>query len=104
MIDTKDWVLLPGIFADDAIFDIRGQARVRSGAERCRPAPIIEILGEDRATAIWPCFGYLDDHGKLIRGYDHYHEERRRIGEGWLIDRHSLTRPRLDGDYPTVDI
>jgi hypothetical protein len=63
-------------------------------------APIIEITGTDTAKAIWPLFDFIDDGVNALRGYGHYHENYRKIGERWLTSTVLLTRVRTDGVHP----
>jgi hypothetical protein len=64
-------------------------------------APMIDILDEDSATAIWPLFDYIDDRaGNSLQGCGHYHERYRRAGDRWLIAESRVTRLRLDGRHP----
>jgi hypothetical protein len=63
-------------------------------------APIIEITGADTAKAIWPLFDFIDDGKHAMRGYGHYHDKYRRVGDRWLISSCRLTRIRTDGTHP----
>jgi hypothetical protein len=64
-------------------------------------APVIEIEDADNARAIWPMFDYIDNRaGSSLKGYGHYHERYRRVGQRWLIAESRLTRIRLDGRHP----
>lgn len=63
-------------------------------------APIIEITSSSTARAIWPLNDYIDDGKHSYKGYGHYHNEYRKVGERWLISRMSLTRLRIDGTHP----
>jgi hypothetical protein len=63
-------------------------------------APIIDIVDADTATAIWPLFDYIEDGGKVLKGYGHYHDRYRRVGDDWLISHCRLSRLRLDGVHP----
>lgn len=62
--------------------------------------PIIDILGPDTATGIWPLFDYVDDGTHSVKAYGHYYETYKKIGEDWLIDYLILTRLRIDGTPP----
>lgn len=66
-------------------------------------APIIDVVGSDRGTGIWPFFDYIDDGKRAMRGYGHYHEEYRRVEGRWLISSVALTRIRADGEHPNAD-
>lgn len=63
-------------------------------------APIIEVTGPDSAKAIWPMFDFIDDGRNALRGYGHYHETYRKVGDRWLTATLALTRIRTDGVHP----
>lgn len=66
-------------------------------------APIIDVVSENHATAIWPLFDYIDDGKNALKGYGHYHEEYRPGSDGrWLISQVRLTRIRADGQHPLI--
>lgn len=121
-MDTGDWDGFASLFAEDALFDVRGALEekpdlsalgepirgraaitdyVRGGISVLTSAhyghmPEIEILSEDSATGIWA----LDDILRppaggpftLFRGHGHYHERYSRIDGRWLIAELRITR------------
>jgi hypothetical protein len=64
--------------------------------------PIIDIVGPDVATAIWPLFDYIDNGRAAMKGYGHYHERYRKENGHWRISHLALTRLRKDGTHPAT--
>lgn len=63
-------------------------------------APIITVTGSDTAKAIWPFSDYLDSGTHSLKGYGHYHDEYRKVGDRWLISYVSFLKVRTDGTHP----
>jgi hypothetical protein len=85
---------------NDAIADF-----IRAGVETWvtvhqGAAPIIDILGPDDATGIWPIFDLLDNGSTTLRGYGHYHDRYRREDGVWRIASFRISRLRLEGQHP----
>jgi len=128
-IDTKQWELLAGLFADDARF--QGLGSVASGAgvaafvaavsERLADCvsihhchmPDLVFLDDVTARGVWamedlvhwsrPVPSREAPGAPGFRGYGHYEEEYRRVGETWKISYLRLTRLRIDpmaADHP----
>jgi hypothetical protein len=62
-------------------------------------APVITIIDEENASAIWPIFDYLN-WGEPFKGYAHYHDTYRKVQGEWRISSILLTRIASDGAYP----
>jgi SnoaL-like protein len=117
-VDTKDWDLFRGVFADDVRVWYPSSTEWIEGADAVVAhvskafvpeaisvhqgyMPEIEHTGPDTAKGIWPM---RDDvqmprpGGRVWRllGAGHYHEEYRRIGTQWKISSLVLTRLRVD--------
>ena len=63
--------------------------------------PEIEITGANTASGIWAMEDLLTfpaavDAPDGHRGYGHYRETYKRVGDAWLIDGLTLTRLRMD--------
>jgi len=67
-------------------------------------APIIDVLGVDDATAIWPMYDCVESSANVMHGYGFYHETYRRDGARWYIRELVLTRLRMDGKNPLRDL
>jgi len=123
LIDTGQWDELRGVFtADLKIMIPDGKVWLEGGdayaaslkfglenAVSCHQGLTaeIEILGADTARAIWAMqdvIEWADRHPregwKAITGRGHYHETYRREDEQWRIATLSLTRLRLDIEWP----
>jgi SnoaL-like domain len=118
-VDTKDWIALREVFADDIVVydhvdeptdrDIRyrdadsfvefirtgmlGKISVHHGH-----MPELRRIDDDTASGIWSMEDLVQDQatGKGIRGLGHYHERYIRTGGGWKIKELRLTRLRVD--------
>jgi len=123
LIDTGQWDELRGVFtADLKIMTPDGKVWLEGGdayaaslkfglanAVSCHQGLTaeIEILGADTARAIWAMqdvIEWADRHPregwKAITGRGHYHETYRREDGQWRIATLSLTRLRLDIEWP----
>lgn len=123
LIDTKQWEQLPRLFASDLkIVTPDGKVWMEGGnnyaaslkfgltdAVSCHQGLTgeIDILDEDNAAAIWAMQDIItwpDRHPregwKAITGRGHYHETYRREQGEWRIATLSLTRLRLDIEWP----
>lgn len=123
LIDTKEWDELRGVFtADLKIVTPDGTvwleggdayaARLKFGLESavsCHQGLTaeIEITGADTARAIWAMQDVIAwearhprEGWKAITGRGHYHETYRRQDGEWRIATLSLTRLRLDIEWP----
>ena len=124
-MDTKDWAALEGVFAPDAVMDMRGEMRdgrgdsgltqgaaaivrfMRASIETVTTVhhghtPEIDIQDADNASGIWAMEDVLrwpDDSPapiRHLRGFGHYHETYRKIDGQWRIQSTRLTRLRVD--------
>lgn len=123
LMDTKQWDELREVFTTDMkVLTPEGQvyaeggagyaAALRNSLERavsCHQGLMgeVEVIDADNARAIWamqdvitwenrhPAAGW-----KSIVGRGHYHETYRREGGRWRIDTLTLTRLRLDIEWP----
>jgi SnoaL-like domain len=113
-MDTKDWVAMREVFADDVVIDTSGSGGgVVSGADEfvaflvgaigevitvhhCH-TPEIELTPDGTATGVWAMEDRLRwPNGSELHGFGHYHETYERIDGTWRITRLTLTRLRLD--------
>ncbi len=121
-VDTKQWEHLRALFTPDARLEGLGSAP--SGAtvdifingistrfkdavsiHYC-PTPEIRLTGADSARGVWSMMDYVQwtngfspreaPNARGFRGYGHYEEEYRRVGETWKIALLRLTRIRVD--------
>ena len=67
-------------------------------------APVITIDDDTSAHGIWPLFDIISDGERTLRGYGHYHERYRKVGDRWLIASFRITRLLVEGDYPRGDL
>jgi hypothetical protein len=123
-MDTKDWAGFAGVFAPDAVMDMRGENRTGGNADdqyvagaqkiadfvRSNVDPVttvhhghtpeITLTGPDSATGIWAMEDQLrwPEGGplKTLSGWGHYHETYVRIDGRWYIKSTKLTRLRVD--------
>ncbi len=123
-MDTKDWTGLQAVFAEDAEFDMRGEAAdpskaadglvtgaakiaafIRNAVEDLVTVhhghmPEIELTSASTAKGIWAMEDLLRwPTGATItalHGFGHYHETYRLTEEGWRIQTSRLTRLRVD--------
>lgn len=123
LMDTGQWDELRGVFtADLKIITPNGKVWMEGGdayaaslqyglenAVSCHQGLTaeIEILDTDNAMAIWAMQDVIEwkDHHpregwKAITGRGHYHETYRRQDGEWRIATLSLTRLRLDIEWP----
>jgi hypothetical protein len=121
LVDTKRWSEWRRLFTDDCVVDVQlphthdvtpdefvaavshSLANVRSVHQV--HAPVIELLGPERARGVWAMFDWLElppDHqfhrqGQPHRiGYGYYEEEYRRQEGTWRISILRLRRLRVD--------
>lgn len=121
-IDTKQWALLAGVFADDCRFEGLGSAPpgadvatfVRGVSTRLGPTisvhhvhqPEIMLTSATTARGVWAMEDFVEwqDGGavkeapgsKGFRGYGYYEEEYRKVDGDWKICFLRLTRLRID--------
>lgn len=118
-MDTKQWPLLPGLFAPDIkVLTPAGDVYMDGGPafaaslQRSLEHSVsvhqgfmgeIEIIDAQNATAVWAMqdvIEWADKHPtqgwKSITGRGHYHETYVKRGGAWLIATLMLTRLRLD--------
>ena len=69
------------------------QAPMRVSAQTM---PIIDLHGENEASAIWAMQDYVQVGDRTFKGYGHYHERYRRENGVWKISSWKLTRLRVD--------
>lgn len=123
LMDTKQWDDLAGVFTTDMqVLTPEGKVYAEGGAAyaaalrnslqhavSCHQGfnGEIEVIDADNATAIWPMQDVItweDRHPitgwKSILGRGHYHETYRRENGAWRIAILTLTRLRLDIEWP----
>lgn len=123
LMDTKRWDELRGVFTADlkvltpegAVYAEGGEtyaAALRHSLERavsCHQGLMgeVEVIDADNARAIWGMQDVItwdDRHPaagwKSIVGRGHYHETYRREDGAWKIATLTLTRLRLDVEWP----
>jgi hypothetical protein len=59
-------------------------------------SPMIDVLSETEAKAIWPMEDIVTLPRQKIHGWGHYHETYRKIGGEWKIQTSFLKRLRLE--------
>ena len=119
-VDSKDWDAWLDLFTPDAAFEWdnavatlgrdgetsqkyvgrEGLAEIPKIVADARTVhmghtPIIEILSETEARAIWPMEDIVERAQQDRRGWGHYHETYRKIDGRWLIRSLHLRRQRL---------
>lgn len=132
-IDSKQWDLLPEIFADDVRFDgfasaptgSDGAAFVRGVSSRLKEAftyhhchtPEIHFLDDNTARGVWLMADYLEwpepiglpdaPKARGMYGFGYYEEEYRRIDGAWKMAHLRLVRVRLiplPDDHPRLTV
>lgn len=123
LMDTRQWDELRGVFtADLKVITPQGSVWLEGGdayaaslkfglesAVSCHQGftAEIEIITADTAQAIWAMQDVIEwedrhprEGWKAITGHGHYHETYRRERGEWRIATLSLTRLRLDIEWP----
>ncbi len=123
LIDTKQWDELRAVFADDlTVLTPEGTVHTQGGATyaaalqnslkqavSCHQGLTgeIEVIDADNARAIWAMQDVItwDDRHPVtgwrsIVGRGHYHETYRREDGVWKLATLTLTRLRLDVEWP----
>lgn len=117
-LDTKQWRALHDCLTGDCHFDCTQEEGVSEpwiGADtivenisRAFATAVtvhhahtaeIEIAAPDAATGVWAMQDLLRFPGEPpvnVTGFGHYHEEYRKMSDGWRIARYRLTRLRVD--------
>jgi uncharacterized protein (TIGR02246 family) len=113
-MDTKDWVAMRAVFADDVVMDTSqaGGGVIEGGdafVEFLEPVlrdvvtvhhghmPEITITSPTSASGIWSMEDMLRfPDGTEIHGYGHYLETYEKIDGTWRIKTSTLTRLRTD--------
>lgn len=109
-VDTKDWKSWRELFTEDARINIDGTDRTTDEfLEFTSQAlegtftvhhgymPEIELMGDSTARGIWAMHDWaVFANGSVMRGWGHYHESYRRVGDEWRINELTLTRVRVD--------
>ncbi|KQV94137.1 MULTISPECIES: nuclear transport factor 2 family protein [unclassified Streptomyces] len=109
-VDTKDWKSWRELFTEDARINIDGTDRTADEfLEFTSQAlegtftvhhgymPEIELMGDSTARGIWAMHDWaVFANGSVMRGWGHYHESYRRVGDEWRINELTLTRLRVD--------
>ena len=120
-MDTKDWVGFAGVFAPDAVMDMRDEAGEEVRGNDAIAAfvsasvgdvvtvhhghmPEITLESPTEATGIWAMEDHLEwPPGSPIvsmHGFGHYHERYARIDGEWKITELRLSRLRRDFELP----
>jgi hypothetical protein len=113
-MDTKDWVGMREVFADDVVVDTTDSGGgVITGADEFMAflretladvvtvhhghTPEIELTSPTTATGIWAMQDVLRwPNGGRLHGYRHYHETYELIDGAWRIRTSKLTRLHMD--------
>ena len=113
-MDTKDWVGMREVFADDVVVDTTDSGGgVITGADEFMAflretladvvtvhhghTPEIELTSPTTATGIWAMQDVLRwPNGGRLHGYGHYHETYELIDGAWRIRTSKLTRLHMD--------
>jgi len=113
-MDTKDWVGMREVFADDVVVDTTDSGGgVITGADEFMAflretladvvtvhhghTPEIELTSPTTATGIWAMQDVLRwPNGGRLHGYGHYHETYELIDGAWRIRASKLTRLHMD--------
>jgi hypothetical protein len=113
-IDTKQWDVWRTVFTDDCHFEsskewdnpddfVRDVSAALIAARTVHHGhmPEITFTSADTARVIWAMHDYVTfpeprSGSWGIKGYGHYEEEYRRVGDGWKISFLRLTRVRED--------
>jgi uncharacterized protein (TIGR02246 family) len=113
-MDTKDWVAMRDVFADDVVVDTtESGGPLVSGADEFMAflepilhdvvtvhhghMPEIEVTSPTTASGIWSMEDMLRyPDGSEMHGFGHYHETYEKVGETWRIKTLTLTRLRQD--------
>lgn len=117
-MDTKDWVGMREVFADDVVVDTtESGGGVVQGADEFMAfltetlaevvtvhhghMPEIELTSATTATGIWALQDILKwPNGTELHGYGHYHEHYVKGSDGWRIASTTLTRLHMDFKAP----
>jgi uncharacterized protein (TIGR02246 family) len=115
-LDTKDWEVYAGVFAEDCVVDLR-----RAGGELYRGResfaayarsltmksvhhghmPEIDLAGPTTATGVWVLEDYnIWDDGSQNHGWGHYLETYEKRDGRWYIRTMALSYLRIDTDCP----
>ena len=113
-MDTKDWVGMRQVFADDVVMDTTASGGgVITGADDFMAfleqtlggavtvhhghMPEIELTSASTATGIWAMEDMLRfPNGAEMHGFGHYHETYEKLAGAWKITSLKLTRLRVD--------
>ena len=117
-LDTKDWDLYRGVFADDMVFTYLGSGDVIEGIDAFMNyasnlkmtsvhhghMPEIELVLPTAATGIWS----MEDHvrwadGRESHGYGHYFETYEKLSDRWKIKTMKLAYLRSDTTTHSVE-
>jgi hypothetical protein len=122
LLDTKQWDAWGEVFTEDAVLrveinvttyggepDIRsaydGRAAIRDGVRGLihntltvhhGHMPEIELTSPTTAKGIWAMEDILETRTSYMRGYGHYHETYRLVGDDWQIASLRLSRLRVE--------
>jgi SnoaL-like domain len=114
LMDTKDWVGMRRVFADDVVIDTtESGGGVVTGADEFMAflsdtladvvtvhhghMPEIELTSSTTATGVWAMEDKLVwPNDSKLHGYGHYHETYEKLDGQWLIKSSTLTRLRMD--------
>jgi hypothetical protein len=119
-VDTKAWDAWVDLFTSDGAFQWdsqvsalgrdgmpgekyagrEGLAKVGKVLEGARTvhrghAPIIDVVSETEARAIWPMEDIVDRADHELHGWGHYHETYEKVDGRWLIKTSHLHRQRM---------
>jgi 3-phenylpropionate/cinnamic acid dioxygenase small subunit len=121
-VDTEDWDRFRQVLADDVHFELPGgdpvegserfTAFVRTATEGCWKAhqghmPELTFVSPTEAHGVWVLNDYkqwpsesASDERRGFRGYGHYRETYRKVGDDWKIAWLTVTYIRMDPLYP----
>ena len=118
LMDTKDWVGMREVFADDVVIDTsEAGGDVVSGADQFMVflhetlgdavtvhhghMPEIDLTSDTTATGIWALNDIIVwSSGMRLDGYGHYHETYEKSDGQWRIKSSKLTRVHTDFTMP----
>ena len=113
-MDTKDWVAMRQVFADDVVMDTTDSGggvvtgadafldflqQTLAGAVTVHQGhmPEIELTSTTTATGIWALHDHIEwPDGTRMEGDGHYHETYERVDGVWRITTSTLTRLRME--------
>ena len=116
-LDTKDWDLYAGVFAEDCVVDLRrAGGELYHGREKFAAyartltmrsihhghMPEIDLTSATTATGVWALEDYnIWDDGTQNHGWGHYLETYEKQGDRWYIKTMALSYLRVERSFGT---